>query len=52
MNEIKLFDKTTPEIGMSRLGNTTMKKVEFLKLLVEQLKHQDPMSPMNSQDFA
>ena len=52
MNEISLFDKTTPEIGMPGLGNTTMKKDEFLKLLVEQLKHQDPMSPMNSQDFA
>ena len=52
MNEITLFDETTPDIGMSSLGNSTMKKDEFLKLLVEQLKHQDPMSPMNSQDFA
>ena len=52
MNEITLFDKTTPETGISGLGNSTMAKDEFLKLLVEQLKHQDPMSPMNSQDFA
>ena len=52
MNEITLFDKTTPETGISGLGNSIMAKDEFLKLLVEQLKHQDPMSPMNSQDFA
>ena len=52
MNEITLFNEQTPDIGMSSLGNSTMKKDEFLKLLVEQLKHQDPMSPMNSQDFA
>ncbi len=52
MNEIALFDKTLPETGITGMGKSIMAKDEFLKLLVEQLKHQDPMSPMNSQDFA
>lgn len=52
MNEISLFDKSTSQNSLSGLGKSTMEKEEFLKLLVEQLKHQDPMSPMNSQDFA
>jgi flagellar basal-body rod modification protein FlgD len=52
MNEIALFDKANTATGITGLSNSTMAKDEFLKLLVEQLKHQDPMSPMNSQDFA
>jgi len=52
MNEISLFDKSSSQNPLSGLGKSTMEKEEFLKLLVEQLKHQDPMSPMNSQDFA
>jgi len=34
------------------LGNIDMSKDDFLKLLIIQLSHQDPMSPMESQDFA
>lgn len=34
------------------LGQASMGKDEFLKLLVQQLKNQDPLSPMESQDFA
>jgi flagellar basal-body rod modification protein FlgD len=30
---------------------TDVDEGEFLKLLVEQLKNQDPMNPMNNQDF-
>ena len=52
MNEISLFDQSTSQNSLSGFGKSTMEKEEFLKLLVEQLKHQDPMSPMNSQDFA
>ncbi len=36
----------------SSLGGTNMAKDDFLKLLITQLSHQDPMSPMESQDFA
>ncbi len=34
------------------LSGTNMAKDDFLKLLITQLSHQDPMSPMESQDFA
>ena len=34
------------------LGAAKMGRDEFLKLLVTQLQHQDPLSPMESQDFA
>ena len=34
------------------LGNIDMTRDDFLKLLIIQLSHQDPMSPMESQDFA
>jgi flagellar basal-body rod modification protein FlgD len=37
----------------SNSGNrTVMGKDQFLSLLVTQLKYQDPMNPLNSQDFA
>jgi flagellar basal-body rod modification protein FlgD len=52
MNEVSLLTNATNQSELTSLGNNSMKKDEFLKLLVEQLKHQDPMSPMNSQDFA
>jgi flagellar basal-body rod modification protein FlgD len=32
--------------------NDQMGRDEFLNLLVEQLKHQDPLSPMNAEEFA
>jgi len=34
------------------VGKTSMAKDDFLKLLITQLSHQDPMAPMESQDFA
>ncbi len=33
-------------------GNADMDKYEFMQLLVAQLKNQDPLSPMQSQEFA
>lgn len=35
-----------------RFDNAQMGKFEFLQLLVTQLKNQDPLSPMQSQEFA
>ena len=36
----------------STVSKTDMAKSDFLKLLITELKNQDPMSPMDSQDFA
>ena len=38
---------TSPVLGPSDMG-----KEDFLLLLVAQLRHQDPLSPLNAQDFA
>ncbi len=35
-----------------KTNNQQIGQEEFLKLLVEQLKHQDPMEPMKNEDFA
>ena len=37
--------------GASASGNSDMDKTAFMKLLVEQLKHQDPMEPMSNTEF-
>ena len=31
--------------------STDVSKMEFLNLLITQLKHQDPMNPVNNQEF-
>ena len=54
------IDTTQPVIGPAKPteGTTTVKKNdalgkdEFLKLLVAQMKHQDPLNPMNGQEMA
>jgi flagellar basal-body rod modification protein FlgD len=41
----------TPKSSSSALGNADLSKDQFLKLFVAQLKHQDPMSPMQDMEF-
>ena len=38
--------KKSPGLGSEKLGQS-----DFLKLLVTQLKHQDPLSPLKDRDF-
>lgn len=46
MSEVNAIATNTQEISNS------LDKMSFLKLLITQLKYQDPMSPMENQDFA
>ena len=39
------------ERSKERYGSTTMDKHSFLRLLTEQLKHQDPLKPMDNFQF-
>lgn len=41
----------TPSAVDSRINKATDNKDAFLQMLVAQLKNQDPMSPMDNQDF-
>lgn len=52
MNGVASVSSDFAGSGLGSLGQASMGKDEFLKLLVQQLKNQDPMSPMESQDFA
>ncbi len=52
MDGISSVNGGLSDTGISSLSQASMGKDEFLKLLISQLKHQDPLSPMESQDFA
>jgi flagellar basal-body rod modification protein FlgD len=44
-------NQTSSSTASSTLSMPKVDESEFMKLLVEQLKNQDPMNPMNNQDF-
>lgn len=46
-----ITDNTTAASKPTANGPKALGQDEFLKLLVTQLQHQDPLSPMENQDF-
>lgn len=48
-NIISQYSKTA---GTTQAKTQTLGKMDFLKMLVAQLKHQDPLNPMSGTDFA
>ena len=43
---------TSPDIAqLNSTANSDMDKTAFLKLLVAQMQHQDPMEPMSNTEF-
>jgi flagellar basal-body rod modification protein FlgD len=51
--DINALKSTTPAASTQAAGgkNAELGKDQFLKLFVAQLQHQDPMNPMQDQDF-
>ena len=45
------MDASSNQAGQSSTGALSVDKTEFLNLLVTQLKNQDPLNPVDSQDF-
>jgi flagellar basal-body rod modification protein FlgD len=46
--EVDSFNKT---IKVGKAGSTTLDRDDFLKILITQLQHQDPTSPVEDKDF-
>ena len=51
ITSIKSNDTPTASTQAASGKNSAMGKDQFLKLFVAQLQHQDPMNPMQDQDF-
>jgi flagellar basal-body rod modification protein FlgD len=46
-----ITNATGPVIGAQTSSATEMDKLDFMNLLIAQIKNQDPLSPMNNQEF-
>ena len=44
-------DQTSQTSGSNSVSSEEIGKTEFLELLVAQLKNQDPMNPINNEEF-
>ena len=51
MSTIGEVNTTNPAVGASLTHSSTMGKDEFLRLLITQLKNQDPLNPMDGAEF-
>ena len=52
MDPISPVDANQELTGLSGASNTTLNRDDFLQLLVTQLSNQDPLNPMDGQEFA
>lgn len=51
MSVSSVTNSTLASTNMASVANNTLDKMAFLKLLVTELRNQDPMNPMDDKDF-
>jgi flagellar basal-body rod modification protein FlgD len=49
---IQAINQTTAQTASGSIGGTSMGRDDFLKLLIAQLQNQDPLKPLDNQEFA
>lgn len=52
MNTVGINSQTASSLTTEREKNAVMQKDDFLRLLVTQMKHQDPLNPMENSEYA